>query len=207
VRGDGAPGHAAGDEAGTASAGAASDTGPLIVVMGVSGSGKTTVGRLVADRLGVGFVDGDDLHPAENVAKMRAGMPLTDGDRHPWLTRVGSTLADAPGGIVVACSALKRDYRDTIRRHAPRAVFVWLTTDPSKLAERLSRRARHFMPASLLASQLETLQPLAGDEPGIAIDVTDSPEAVADAAVAAIGRLPARRGVHRCGGARSSSGT
>jgi gluconokinase len=159
--------------------------------MGVSGSGKTTVGRLVADRLGVGFVDGDDLHPAENVAKMRAGMPLTDGDRQPWLTRVGSTLADAPGGIVVACSALKRDYRDTIRRHAPRAVFVWLTTDPSRLAERLSRRAGHFMPASLLASQLETLQPLAGDEPGIAIDVTDSPQAVADAAVAAIRRLPA----------------
>lgn len=196
-----APGRTATTFPGSAAAGvptcadALSDQRPLIVVMGVSGSGKTTVGLVLADRLGVRFVDGDDLHPPENVAKMRAGIPLTpltDGDRQPWLNRVGSTLADARGtGVVVACSALKRDYRDTIRRHAPRAVFVWLTTDPGRLTERLSRRAGHFMPASLLASQLDTLQPLAGDEPGAAVDVTGPPEAVADAALAVIGRLRA----------------
>lgn len=95
-------------------------TGPLVVVMGVSGSGKSTVGALVAAELGVVFVDGDALHPAANVAKMASGIPLTDADREPWLDAVGRTLADARAeGLVVACSALKRAYRDRIRSHVP----------------------------------------------------------------------------------------
>ncbi len=210
MSGDVAPGRTAPDDAAagvSASADGGPGQGPLIVVMGVSGSGKTTVGLSVADRLGLRFVDGDDLHPPDNVAKMRAGTPLNDRDRQSWLARVGRTLADARGsGIVVACSALKRDYRDTIRRQAPGAVFVWLTTDPTRLAERLSRRAGHFMPPSLLGSQLEILQPLADDEPGAAVDVTGSAEDVVETALAAIGRLRAEQTAHRRGRARSSRG-
>ena len=145
--------------------------GVRVVVMGVSGSGKSTVGRLVADALGAEFVDGDDLHPAANVAKMSQGIPLTDDDREPWLRAVGRTLADGgQAGTVVACSALKRAYRDLIRSEAPGAFFAELDGDRALLAERMIRPG-HFMPASLLDSQLAALEPLQPDEDGIRLDV------------------------------------
>lgn len=147
---------------------------PRIVVMGVSGSGKTTIGALIADELGVPFTDGDGLHPIENVRKMAAGTPLTDEDRWPWLRRVGEHLAAAGTsgtGLVVACSALKRAYRDAVLAEAPGTVFVHLAGTVEVLQERMEGRSDHFMPPSLLRSQLATLEPLASDEPGFALDI------------------------------------
>lgn len=155
---------------------------PLVVVMGVSGSGKSTVGRLTADALGVPFVDGDDLHPSANVAKMASGTPLTDEDRAPWLDAVGRTLAEAGGaGLVVACSALKRAYRDRIRAAAPAAFFAELDGSVALLTERVTGRPGHFMPPSLLASQVATLEPVGADEGGVRLDVAESPAALAAA--------------------------
>ncbi|WP_348788300.1 gluconokinase [Leifsonia sp. NPDC080035] len=155
-------------------------TRPLLVVMGVSGSGKSTVGRLTADALGAPFVDGDDLHPPANVAKMAAGVPLTDEDRGPWLMEVGRRLAAAgPQGIVVACSALKRAYRDMIRAEAPGAVFAELDGSRDLLAGRVAERPGHFMPAALLDSQLATLEPLQADEAGMRLDVALPPAELA----------------------------
>ena len=135
--------------------GATGMTGPRIVVMGVSGCGKTTIGDLVARGLGAPFLDGDSLHPVENVAKMAAGTPLTDEDRWPWLATVGSELANAgDGGLVLACSALKRCYRDAIRALAPGTVFLHLHGSKEVLGSRLEGRSGHFMPAALLDSQL-----------------------------------------------------
>lgn len=154
--------------------------GPRIVVMGVSGAGKTTVGQLVAERLGVPFVDGDTLHPPANVAKMASGIPLTDDDRAPWLRTIGETLAGSgPDGVVVACSALKRTYRDLIRSEAPDAVFAELDGDRDLLAARMAARPGHFMPVSLLDSQLATLQPLQPDETGMRLDVAFPPVSLA----------------------------
>ncbi len=150
-----------------------SDSPPLVVVMGVSGSGKTTVGSLLAERLGVGFVDADDLHPAANIEKMAAGHPLTDEDRRPWLATVGRTLHDARDrGLVVACSALRRDYRDQIRAAEPDARFVYLEASKALLDARVRGRHGHFMPVRLLGSQLDTLEPLAADEPGTTVHLT-----------------------------------
>ncbi|WP_458779796.1 gluconokinase [Arthrobacter sp. D3-16] len=141
-----------------------------LVVMGVSGAGKTAVGTVLAARLGASFVDADSLHPAANVQKMAAAIPLTDEDRWPWLDIVGAELSDPPPeGIVVACSALKRAYRDAIRTAAPSTEFILLNADPGVLEKRLVQRPGHFMPASLLASQLETLEPLEADEAGMTL--------------------------------------
>jgi carbohydrate kinase (thermoresistant glucokinase family) len=152
---------------------------PLLVVMGVSGSGKSTVGELLATRLAVAFLDADDLHPITNVDKMRAGIPLTDDDRRPWLAKVGAAMAAAsPTGIVVACSALRRSYRDAIRAEAPGCVFVHLTGSRDLLASRLRQREGHFMPAALLDSQLDALEPLAPDERGLRVDIAGEPAAL-----------------------------
>ncbi|GAA3635928.1 gluconokinase [Microbacterium awajiense] len=155
---------------------------PRIVVMGVSAAGKTSVGVAIAARLEVDFQDADDLHPSANRDKMSAGIPLTDADRGPWLDRVGRALAAAPG-LVMACSALRRSYRDRLRAVAPDAVFVHLTGPPALLAARARARTGHFMPPALLVSQLETLEPLAPDEGGVVLDVTASVDDLAESAV------------------------
>lgn len=148
------------------------ESAPLVVVMGVSGCGKSTIGVLVADALGVPFVDGDSLHPIANVTKMAAGSPLTDEDRWPWLALVGEALAEAgETGLVVACSALKRVYRDAILAEAPHAIFLHLAGSREVLSARLEGRSGHFMPVSLLDSQLATLEPLQQDEPRVVVDV------------------------------------
>ncbi|MES2094461.1 MAG: gluconokinase [Actinomycetota bacterium] len=148
---------------------------PLLVVMGVSGSGKTTVGIALAAALGVPFQDADDLHPAANVAKMAAGIALTDADRMPWLALVGAELAAAPEGLVIACSALKRVYRQAILAAAPSTRFVFLDGSRELLESRVQHRRGHFMPASLLASQLAALEPLARDEPGERVSLDEHP--------------------------------
>lgn len=160
----------------------------LLVVMGVSGSGKSTIGSALADRLGVPFVDGDELHPEANVAKMSAGIPLTDEDRWPWLAVVGERLHAARGtGLVVACSALKRSYRDAIAGHAPAVFFLLLDGSREVLLRYLGRRRGHFMPVSLLDSQLATLEPLGADEPGATIEI-DAP--IPDVVARALAALP-----------------
>jgi carbohydrate kinase (thermoresistant glucokinase family) len=156
-----------------------------IVVMGVSGAGKTTVGIALAERLGLRFVDADDLHPAANVEKMAAGIPLTDDDRWPWLAAVGDDLAAAEEpGLVVACSALKRSYRDAIRARADDVDFVLLTAPAAVLRDRIGHRPGHFMPASLLDSQLAILEPFQSDERGLLIEASGAVEEVAEAAAA-----------------------
>ena len=160
--------------------------------MGPSGSGKSAVGSAVAARLALPFVDADDLHPEANVAKMAAGVPLDDADRMPWLDVVAAELHDAPGGVVVACSALARRYRERILSGAPATVFVELRTSTRELARRMATR-EHFMPSSLLDSLLQTLEHLEPEEPGVVV-AGDPPLAdVVDAAVHAIRRYPALR--------------
>ncbi|MDN4489673.1 gluconokinase [Demequina sp. SYSU T00068] len=163
---------------------------PLIVVMGPSATGKSTIGAALAAALGVPFVDGDDLHPAENTAKMASGVPLTDDDRWPWLDACGAALAEAEasGGLVLACSALRRAYRDRIRAGAPTASFLHLHLTEEEALRRASSREGHFMPASLVASQYATLEPLDDDEAGTAVDATLPPDAVVAAALAALRR-------------------
>ncbi|MET9377033.1 gluconokinase [Streptomyces sp. NPDC002992] len=166
----------------------ASPTVPqVVVVMGVAGTGKTTIGPLVADALGVPYAEGDDFHPAANVAKMSAGIPLDDADRGPWLDAIGRWAHGREGrGGVVSSSALKRIYRDRLRAAAPGLVFLHLTGSRELIEERMAERRGHFMPTALLDSQFATLQPLQDDEAGVAVDVSGSPEEIAARAVAAL---------------------
>lgn len=153
----------------------------IYVVMGVAGSGKTVVGTALARELGVEFVDGDDYHPPENVRKMAAGVPLDDDDRAGWLSALASRMAEAhhaAKGLVVACSALKRKYRDVLRAAAPDVQFVFLNGPKDLIAQRLQARRGHYMPAAMLASQLATLEPPAPEEHAIAVDTTQTPRQI-----------------------------
>jgi gluconokinase len=148
--------------------------------MGVTGSGKSTVGAALAQRLGVPFADADAFHPQANIAKMAAGTPLTDDDRYPWLDAVGQWLANHDHGGVMSCSALKRGYRDRLRSHCPRIQFLHLTGSPELIARRQAGRPGHFMPSALVKSQFDILEPLAPDEHGIALDVGSSVDSIVE---------------------------
>jgi gluconokinase len=144
-----------------------------IVVMGVSGSGKTSAAQELTRQLGWEYFEGDDLHPAANVAKMAAGTPLDDDDRWPWLREIAEVIGahEASGtSLVLTCSALRRSYRDLLRDGHPSVWFAHVDVDRDVLAQRLAARQGHFMPPSLLDSQLATLEPLGDDEPGAVID-------------------------------------
>lgn len=156
-----------------------------VVVMGVSGSGKSTVGVALAQRLRVPFVDADSLHPSANIAKMTAGQPLNDDDRYPWLERVGDWLAGHPDGAVASCSALRRKYRDQLRKHRAGIEFLHLSGSPELIQRRLAARSEHFMPAALLQSQFDALEPLGDDEPGVTIDAGKDVPAIVEAFLAA----------------------
>ena len=152
-----------------------------VVVMGVAGSGKTTVGRLLAARLDARFVDGDDLHPPANVGKMSAGEPLDDADRAPWLDQVAATLASS-APVVVACSALRRSYRDRLRSVGS-VRFVHLDLDEAAALERVAGRDGHFMGTDMVASQFATLEPPHAEAGVVIVDATRAPEAIVRAAL------------------------
>lgn len=156
------------------------------IVMGVSGVGKSLIGRQLAARLNAPFLEGDEFHPASNVAKMRAGVPLDDADRAPWLDALGATIAARRGsGVVAACSALKRSYRERLARQVPPPLlFICLVADRALLESRLAVRAAHFMPISLLASQLHTLELPGRDEPAIVVSAAGSSDDVIERIVA-----------------------
>ncbi|WP_189718189.1 gluconokinase [Streptomyces phaeofaciens] len=164
----------------------------VVAVMGVAGTGKTTIGPLLAARLGVPYAEGDDFHPQANIAKMSAGTPLDDEDRWPWLDAIGAWAHERAGlGGVVSCSALKRSYRDRLRAAAPGLVFVHLTGSRELIEDRMGHRQGHFMPTALLDSQFATLEPLRADEAGVAVDVSGSPEEITARATGALGGLSA----------------
>ena len=165
---------------------------PPLVAMGVSGCGKSTIGSLLGERLGIPFFDGDDFHPRANKAKMAGGIPLDDDDRAPWLAEIGAALASPPdggGSRIIACSALKRRYRDVLRRFAPDVVFIHLSGGAATISSRLSGRGHEYMPSSLLASQLATLEPLAADEAHIMADILDDPASLVDGIIRQLGVL------------------
>jgi len=160
----------------------------VLVVMGVSGSGKSTVARLLVDRLGWDFAEGDDMHPQANREKMTAGIPLDDTDRWPWLDQVAAWIAEhleSGHHGVITCSALKRIYRDRLR--APGVVFVHLSGAQNLLADRIGHRHGHFMPPSLLTSQLETLESPGPDEAALTVDIALDPTEIADTVVEKLG--------------------
>lgn len=159
-----------------------------IVVMGVSATGKTTIGEGIAEELGCEFIEGDELHPSANIEKMSAGIPLTDEDRWPWLQAIAELVAvrDHEGtSTVVTCSALKRSYRNVLRDAAP-TFFVHLEAPFEVLQERMSHRTKHFMPPALLRSQFDILEPLEDDEAGAAVDVSPPVDEVVEEAVNAV---------------------
>ncbi len=164
---------------------------PVLVIMGVSGSGKTTVAALLAGQLGWDLSEGDDMHPEANVEKMRAGHPLTDDDRWPWLETVASwiaehTMAGVPG--IITCSALKRIYRDVLRGN--HVVFVHLVGSRDQIGRRMAARQGHYMPAALLDSQIATLEPPGPDENVLVVDVGRKPALEAAEIIARLGLLP-----------------
>jgi gluconokinase len=162
---------------------------PLVVVMGVSGSGKSTVGALLAQRLALPYAEADDLHPPSNIVKMAAGIPLDDTDRAPWLDRIAAWLGGAGGGAeggVVTCSALRRRYRDRLRADAPDAFFLHLDGSEELIGRRLAARTGHFMPPGLLRSQFEALDPLDADEKGMTVPVDASPDEITRRALAVL---------------------
>ncbi|MGI5351409.1 gluconokinase [Streptomyces sp. CA-250714] len=151
--------------------------GPLVVVMGVSGSGKSTVGEWLAEVLDLPFADADDFHPERNIEKMSAGVPLDDEDRAPWLDAMADWLdRSADSGAVLVCSALKHRYRERLRRASPLLFFVHLEGSYELIAARLARRKGHFMPPSLLRSQFDALEPLGRDERGVTVSVAGTPD-------------------------------
>ena len=159
-----------------------------IVVMGVAGTGKTSIGKAVAEELGAAFVEGDEFHPKANIDKMSSGIPLDDDDRRPWLETLAGKIRelDAEGErSVTACSALRRLYRDWLRQGHPDLFFVHLHTDYDVLLDRMQKR-EHFMPPSLLQSQFDTLEMLEDDESGVVVDVRVSIDEVVRAAMAGI---------------------
>lgn len=165
-----------------------------VVVMGVAGSGKTTLALELRRRLGWPYAEADEFHPEANIAKMAAGVPLTDEDRWPWLDAIRDWLtAQAREGrsTIVTCSALRAVYRDALRQAEGRVRFVHLTAAPELISSRLESRAGHFMPPALLPSQLATLEPLGDGEDGITIVVDVPPDVVADRTIAALGIRPA----------------
>jgi gluconokinase len=164
-----------------------------IVVMGVSGSGKTTVARGIADATGWLMAEGDDFHPPENVAKMRSGRPLDDEDRWPWLRRVAEWIGEherSGTSSVVTCSALKRSYRDLLRHGHPSVRFCLLEADVDVIRDRIEHRSGHYMPASLLDSQVATLEPLQPDEDGVRVDVSQGTGRVLREALSGLGLTP-----------------
>lgn len=166
---------------------------PFLAVMGVSGSGKTTLGEALGQRLGLPFADADDFHSRANLAKMSAGVPLEDADRRPWLRAIGEWLADRPDtGCVLSCSALKRSYRDLLRESAPALNFIHLNPPPPVVHRRMAGRLGHFMPASLVESQFQALEPLHPDEPGIVLDADLPVDQLLTACLAAYPGFPVR---------------
>lgn len=165
----------------------------IVVVMGVAGSGKTTVAKGIAVSMHWIFAEGDAFHPEANVAKMHSGVPLTDEDRWPWLRLIGEWMdGQVEGGIssVVTCSALRRVYRDLLREGRPNVRFCHITAPEAAIADRLDHRAGHYMPPSLLPSQLATLEPLEPDEPGVTVSGEGAEAEVLDRALHALGLTP-----------------
>jgi len=160
---------------------------PVIVVMGVSGSGKTTIGTQLAERLALRYAEADSFHPAANVAKMSAGIPLDDADRAPWLDAIAEWIKDSCGtGGVISCSALRHRYRQRLRAACDDIWFLHLAVDKAVIAQRVAQRQGHYMPASLVDSQFAALEPLRPDEPGATVPANDQPDRVVQAALDAL---------------------
>ncbi|MFF3611726.1 gluconokinase [Streptomyces sp. NPDC002580] len=168
----------------------------IVVVMGVSASGKSTIGKRLAQRLNVPFVEGDDFHAARNIARMSAGLALDDTDREPWLHTLANWIRDTTRsrrGAVISCSALKLAYRELLRAAGPGVWFVHLDLDRETARERIAHRTGHFMPERLLESQYDALQPLLDDEPGLTVDATADADTILDRVETALARFESGR--------------
>ena len=167
-----------------------------LVVMGVSGCGKSHLGAVVAERLGLPLVEGDEFHSEANRARMRDGIALTDADRADWLDRLGAELGQRPAGAVLTCSALKASYRERLRRASPGLRFVWLDLDPESAEMRVAQRAAHFFPKGLVATQFEALESPLGEPGVLRVDALLPPEAIVERVVRwTSGRDPSATGV------------
>ena len=154
---------------------------PPITIMGMQGSGKSTIGELIAQRLGVPFIDGDSLNSTKNKEWMASGHALSDAQRWPWLHEVGERLALSDGsGVVVACSALKRSYRNLLREHAPTMLTIFARGEIGLIHARIAARRHEYMPPSLLPTQLDDLEELQDDEPGLTVDIAETPEQIVE---------------------------